>query len=213
MFSGLIFYAIGIAILINANMGLSPWDALHIGLSYQLGMTFGQISIILGSVILVINYFLKEAIGLGTICNMVGVGLMIDLIGWLGLIPQANNNIYGILMIVIGMLCIGFGSYWYVGSGFGAGPRDGLLIALSRTTNLSLGIIGVIIDGLALAIGYLLGAPIGIGTLIIGLGLGPTIQLVYRLFNFDANEVKHRFIISGSDGEDNTEMNGNYNEV
>ena len=187
-------------------MGLAPWDALHVGLSLHFGITFGQVSIMLGGVILVINFLLKEGIGFGTICNMVGVGIMVDMITWTGIIPISKNNITGVMMIIIGMCCVAFGNYWYVGSGFGAGPRDGLIIGLSRISGWPIGIIAVFIDALALLIGYVLGAKIGIGTLFIGLGLGPTIQGAYHLFGFDENKVKHRLVISDDDYEVEAEV-------
>lgn len=197
MFGGLFFYAIGIVILLNANMGLAPWDALHVGLSINLGISFGRVSILLGMIILLINFFLKEGIGFGTISNMLLIGLLIDLITWIGVIPKSNSYISGVLMILVGMLSIAFGNFAYVSSGFGAGPRDGLMIGLSRISGMSIGVIVIIIDGVALLIGYLLGAKIGIGTVLIGVGLGPMIQAVYKLFDFEPDAVEQNLIIEG----------------
>lgn len=188
---GLILYAVGIVFTINANMGLAPWDAFHMGLTYMSHISFGMISILVGLLVMVFTYQLNESIGIGTLSNIFVIGLLIDLIFYLDLIPLANSMITGIPMLLIGMELIALGSYFYIGSSFGTGPRDGLMVALTRVTSKPVGLIRGLIELTVLAAGYLLGAKIGIGTLIVGLGIGPIVQLTFKVLKFDVSTITH----------------------
>ena len=195
LFIGLMFYAVGIVFTINANMGLAPWDAFHMGLTYITHLSFGLISIIVGLLVLLITYQLNEGIGIGTIANIVVIGVLIDLIFYLNLIPVVHNMVAGTAMLIIGMELIALGSFFYIGSGFGTGPRDGLMVALTRTTKKPIGLIRASIEISVLIAGYLLGAKIGIGTLIVGFGIGPIVQITFKLLKFNVNTVNHRVIL------------------
>ena len=188
---GLILYAIGIVTTYKANLGLAPWDALHVGLSGMLGMTFGQFSIVLGVFILIINYNLRESIGVGTIISVGVIGVMIDLLMVTTVIPTATSLISGLTMLLVGMVTIAVASYFYIGAAYGAGPRDGLIIALARSTGWSVGMIFATVDGCAVVIGYLTDAPIGIGTVILVCCMGPIIEYVFRLLRFEPKKVVH----------------------
>lgn len=192
---GLTLFSIGIVILINANMGLAPWDAFHIGLSQHTGLTFGQVSIIVGLVLLIITYHLYESIGIGTIFNIVVMGIIIDIIFHFNLIPQSNSPLSGMIMLYIGMQLIALGSYFYIGSGFGTGPRDALMVGLVRISKKPVGLIRAIIELTVLSLGILLGSKIGIGTLIIAFGIGPIVQITFSLLKFDVHQVKHAAFI------------------
>ena len=100
---GLILYAVGIVLTVKGNLGLAPWDAFHIGLMNVIDLTFGQIGILVGVAILFITYFLDESIGLGTIANIFVIGLLIDLILYLNLIPLCQNILSGTIMLILGM--------------------------------------------------------------------------------------------------------------
>ena len=193
LFIGLLFYSVGIVFTIHANLGLAPWDALHSGLSQMFGIPFGQISILVGLIILIATYQLKESIGIGTITNIVVIGLLIDYIFYIELIPIAQTLLGGISMLIVGMVLIAFASYYYIGSGFGAGPRDALMTSLTRVTKKPVGLIRGLIETSVLLMGYFLGAKIGLGTFIIAFGIGPIVQIVFGLFKFDVNKVHHEF--------------------
>src|SRR6056297_292603 len=152
---GLILYSIGIVMTINGNLGLAPWDAFHVGLSQTFGISFGQISIIVGLVILLITYYLKESIGIGTIANIFVIGILIDLLFYLEVIPVCREIFSGLVMILIGMIFIALATYYYIGSGFGAGPRDGLMVSLVRVLKKPVGLIRVSIEMTVLLMGYL----------------------------------------------------------
>lgn len=195
---GLMLYAVGIVFTINANMGLAPWDALHMGLTYITGISFGIISIIVGLLVLLFTYQLDESIGIGTLSNIIVIGVLIDLIFYLNLIPVSQHMLTGIPMLLIGMELIALGSYFYIGSAFGTGPRDGLMVALTRVTGRPVGLIRGLIEVTVLIAGYLLGAKIGLGTLIVGLGIGPIVQLTFKVLKFDVHTISHNAFIQKS---------------
>lgn len=191
LFIGLLLYAVGIVFTIQGNLGLAPWDALHMGLTYITHLSFGLISILVGFIILLFTYQLNESIGIGTLANIIIIGLLIDLIFALNLIPLSTSAFSGIPMLLIGMEMIALGSYFYIGSGFGTGPRDGLMVALTRVTKKPIGLIRGSIEITVFIAGYMLGAKIGIGTLLLAFGMGPIIQLTFKLLNFDVHTIIH----------------------
>jgi len=195
LFIGLLLYAIGIVLTINANLGVAPWDIFHQGISNIIGITFGQASILAGLIVVVINYFLSEKIGYATIANMIIIGVFIDIIFFYNLLPVSNNLLSGLFMIIVGMIVIAFATYFYIKAGLGIGPRDGLMVGLERKTNLSVGVIRSGIEITVLIIGVLLGGQIGIGTLMIALLIGPIVEITFKILNFNVGEVKHSYIV------------------
>jgi uncharacterized membrane protein YczE len=206
---GLVLYALGIVLTINGNLGLGPWDAFHVGLSKTIGVSFGQISIMVGLLVLIINYNLDESIGIGTIANIFVIGLLIDFIFYLKIIPISHSLLSGAFMLFFGMVFIAFASYCYIGSGFGTGPRDGLMVALTRVTKKPIGLIRGIIEMSVLLMGYLLGAKIGLGTVFLAFGIGPIVQSTFKILNFDVNSVNHNSLIKKSNGKNKTLLNKN----
>ncbi|EQB87356.1 putative membrane protein YczE [Clostridium punense] len=194
LFFGLFLYATGIVLTINANIGLSPWDVFHQGLSNTVGITMGQANIIGGFAIIIYNAFAGEKIGWGTISNMIFIGIFVDILMLNRLIPVFHNIILQIVMMGLGMLVIGAATYFYISVGLGSGPRDGLMIALTKKTNKSVRFIRSCIEITVVVLGSLLGGSFGIGTLIMAFAMGPCVQFVFKLFKFNVKGVKHRFI-------------------
>ena len=192
LFLGLFLCAIGIVMTINANLGYAPWDVFHQGIGNIIGIKIGTANILTGIVIVGVEVMMGQRPGVGTLCNMSLIGVFMNIIMTNNLLPILDNVIARIIMIFIGMIIMGIGSYLYIGSGFGAGPRDGFMILLLKKTNKSVRFIRNSIEITALIVGYFLGGPVGIGTIIMSFGLGPSVQLVFNMFNFDAKEVKHR---------------------
>ncbi|AGK53597.1 YczE/YyaS/YitT family protein [Bacillus sp. 1NLA3E] len=188
---GLFLYSLGIVVTMNANIGYAPWDVLHVGLSKTIGMSIGTVSIIAGIVIGIITVVLGEKLGLGTLLNMVLIGLFLDMLIAFDIIPVASNFLLGVLMVIIGLFIIAIASYFYIGSGFGAGPRDSLMVALTRKTGLPVGVCRGTIELLAVFAGWRLGGMVGIGTIISALVIGFCVQSTFRLLKFDATKVKH----------------------
>jgi len=194
LFVGLFLFAVGIVLTINANLGLSPWDVFHQGITYLTGITMGQASIGVGIILVMINAFLGERLGWGSLCNMFFIGLFMDLIMLNHIIPISNKVVSGLIMMFLGMFIIGLASYFYIGAELGSGPRDGLMIALTKRTNRSVRFIRNSIEISALIVGYLLGGFVGLGTLIMSVVLGYIIQFIFKLFKFNVNHIQHRFI-------------------
>jgi len=188
---GLILFALGIVLTVNGNLGLAPWDAFHVGLSQILNLSFGQVSIIVGITVILINYQLHESIGIGTVANIFVIGMLIDLIFSSNIIPISTNTFTGVIMLLLGMFLIAFASYCYIGSGFGTGPRDGLMVALTRKLQKPVGLVRGGIELTVLALGYLLGAKVGLGTLLLAFGIGPIVQLTFKLLHFKVEDIQH----------------------
>lgn len=188
---GLFLYSLGIVITICANIGYAPWDVFHAGLANTIGINIGTASIIIGVIIVVTTLLLGEKVGLGSILNMILIGLFIDALLSINLIPEADNFVIGIIMLIAGLFVIAFASYFYINSAFGAGPRDSLMVALTRITKLPVGICRGVIEVLAVLAGWRLGGMVGAGTVISALAIGVCIQITFKLLKFDAAKVKH----------------------
>ncbi|MBZ9686085.1 hypothetical protein G9F72_007030 [Clostridium estertheticum] len=194
LFVGLFLYAVGIVLTINANLGLSPWDVFHQGISKLSGITMGQASIMAGLVIVILDWVLGEKVGLGTIFNMLFIGIFMDLLMLNHLVPIFNNIIARVIMMFLGMFVIGIASYFYISAGLGSGPRDGLMVSLTKKTQKSVRFIRNCIEFTVLVVGYFLGGTVGFGTLIMVIGGGYFVQFAFKLFKFDVRKVQHKFI-------------------
>ncbi|GAB6169040.1 hypothetical protein JCM1393_15000 [Clostridium carnis] len=131
LFLGFILCASSTVLMLNSNLGLSPWDVFHQGISRVTNITIGQASIAVGIVFVILGMILGQKLGIGTILNMIIVGQFMDLIIEMNIIPVASTVIGGIFMMIIGMLVMGIGCYLYIGCGLGCGPRDGVMIGIS----------------------------------------------------------------------------------
>lgn len=188
---GLFLYGLGIVFTLSANIGYSPWDILSDGLAKILGISFGQSSIIQGVLYVAIVWLFKEAVGLGTLLNMVFIGVYVDIITDTGLIAPGEGYPMRYVFFFIGLLIICFASFEYIGSGFGAGPRDALMILIARRTPLSVGVSRVVLESTAAIVGYLLGGQMGIGTLLAAACTGFIMEAVFKLIKFEATAVEH----------------------
>ncbi|MDF3000405.1 MAG: hypothetical protein K0Q48_524 [Bacillota bacterium] len=192
---GLLLYAFGIVVTLNAHIGYAPWDVFHVGFAKTAGISIGTASIIAGAVIGIIAVLLGERLGLGTILNMVLIGIFLDLILRLSIIPQASNFVLGTSMLVIGLFIIALASYFYIGSAFGAGPRDSLMVALTRKTKLPVGVCRGTIELLAVFAGWRLGGMVGFGTILSAFAIGFCVQTTFKLLKFDAAEIQHETFV------------------
>ena len=193
---GLFLFALGSFLTIQANIGLASWEAFSMGIAYLTDQTYGNILIISGFVILVIDIALKEKIGFGTILNTILIGTFVDLIQAVDLIAQMNNFFSGILMLLLGQLSICIGSYFYIGASLGCGPRDALMVALGkRLPKVPIGIVRGVIEGTVLLIGWLLGAKVGIGTVISVFGISFILEVTFNILHFDVTNIEHESIV------------------
>jgi uncharacterized membrane protein YczE len=188
---GLFLYALGIVLTMKANLGFAPWEVFHAGLAKTLGMTIGNISILTGLLIVIAVFALGEKLGLGTLLNMVLIGVFMDLLLRLGWVAPMTHWWTGLLLLLTGLFVIALASYFYIDSGFGAGPRDSLMVALTRKTGLAVGICRGSIELAAVVTGWFLGGMVGVGTVISAFAIGLIVQITFRLLRFEVAKVHH----------------------
>ncbi|MCS5420669.1 MULTISPECIES: YczE/YyaS/YitT family protein [Psychrilyobacter] len=196
LFLGLFICSLGVIIIIKSNLGFSPWDVLHQGVSKVIHITIGQASIFVGLIVISLDFFLGERIGSGSILNIILGGIFMDLILSLNIIPLGTGITMGIFMMFLGLFVLSLGCYFYMSTGLGCGPRDALMVALTKKTKFSVRAVRNIIEITVLGTGYLLGGYAGVGTVITALFTGSFIQGVFKLFKFDVKSVVHRDIKS-----------------
>lgn len=194
LFLGYFVCALGIVMTINANLGLAPWDVFHQGISNVFRITMGKAHILVGVSIVILNSILEEKVGWGTLFNMIFIGIFIDILMLNNLVPVFDGFILSFIMMLLGMLVLGFGCYLYISVGLGSGPRDGLMIGFVKKTNKSVRLVKNTQEIIAVAVGYILGGHVGIGTLIMAIVGGYATQFAFKLAKFDVSQVKHRFI-------------------
>ena len=194
---GLFFFGFGVYLTIQANMGVAPWDAFNLGLSQTFGIKYGTASIAVAFFIMIIDIILREQIGIGMVLNAILIGKTVDLFNYVNLVPAQQKPVASLIVMTAGMFIMGFSQYMYMKAALGCGPRDCLLVGLSRRINkVPIGVISICILAVVTFIGWLLGGSIGIGTLICAFFVGPIMQLDFKLVRFDATEIKHQDIIT-----------------
>ena len=178
---GFAMFGFAIAALIRANLGTSPWAVLEVALSRIFHITPGTVAVLMGFLVLSFVLTLREKIGWGTLANILSIGPWEDL--FLSIIPDVNHNLLiqvAYLLTAIGAM--GLASALYIGVNAGAGPRDSLMLAIHRTTRLSVQLARGSIEVVVVIIGSILGGPAGLGTLVFALLIGPSVQTGFRLF-------------------------------
>jgi len=189
---GLTLCGTGIYLEVRANIGLSPWDAFAMGISLHTGMHFGDAVLWTGAVVLAIDVLLREKLGVGTILNAILVGKIVDLLDWMDLVPQMQSLLTGTGLLLAGLVLICIGSYYYISAGWGCGPRDSLMVYLSRRfRRLPIGLARFSVECTVLVVGWLLGAQVGLGTVLFMFGISFMLQLVFSLYRFDPKTVVH----------------------
>lgn len=194
LFAGFILYGLGIVVMLNAKIGVSPWDVLHQGLSFKSEITMGQASIMVGLVIVILDAALGEGVGWGTVLNMIFIGVFLDIIKSMNIVPVADNLFMGIVMMIIGIIISAIATVLYLGAGLGSGPRDGLMLALNKKFSKPVGAIRMCIELTVLVCGWILGGSVGLGTIISAFGLGYAIQIGFKICKINSKEIKHRII-------------------
>lgn len=170
---GLVLFGFGMGLLVVAELGLSPWEALHQGISIHTPLTIGVVGILTGFVVLLAWIPLRQRPGLGTVLNIVVVGLVID--GTLFLLGTPASFLARLALMLGGIVLAALGSGIYIGMRLGPGPRDGLMTGLAKR-GLSIRLARFLIEGSVLLVGWLLGGTIGIGTVAFALLIGPLVQ-------------------------------------
>ena len=182
LISGLVLFGASLALLVRSELGLDPWDVFHQGLSVATGLSIGMCTIAAGVVVLLLWIPLHERPGIGTVANVVLVGLSLDAI--LLLIPPTGDLALRWIYLVAGIVLNGIATGAYIGAGLGPGPRDGLMVGLARGGR-SLRVVRTAIEVSVLVVGWLLGGTVGVGTVLYALTIGPIVHRTVPAFSRD----------------------------
>ena len=189
----LFFNGFGLYLTIRANIGAAPWDVLNLGISHTFGILYGTASILVSLTILLIDILMKEPVGIAMFIDAIVVGKSVDFFNWLDPVPPCTSLWTSIPLMLAGLVILAYTQYAYMIASLGCGPRDTLMVGLSkRVRRIPIGVVSILILSTATLIGWLLGGPVGIGTLICAFGAGPIMQLAFRTVRFDATAIRHQ---------------------
>ena len=190
---GLAVFSLGVHLTIYANIGLAPWDCLGMGIAGRTPLNYGTAMTLMAVTILGIDLLLKERIGYGTVIDALLTGNFVQLFNTLNPFPENTNTWAGVALMLAGFVFMALGMWIYMRAEQGCGPRDALLIGLGkRLPRIPIGVVEVLLWGVVTLLGYLLGGPVGIGTLISVFGAGLVMQLVYGIVHFEPRQLRHR---------------------
>ena len=182
--AGLVCCAVGIVLTLRARLGVSPWDVLHGGLAERLDVRFGYVVQGVGVVVLLLGMALGGVRpGLGTFANIALIGTVANLLLGTGLLDDLHDEPLAarVAVLLLGIAVLGFGCALYIGAHMGAGPRDSLMVGLHRRAGISIGAARAAVEAVALVIGIALGGPVGVGTVVYAVMIGPSVQAFFAL--------------------------------
>jgi len=206
---GLLVFALGVHMTIYANIGLAPWDCLGMGIARHTPLNYGLAMTSMAVLILLIDLLLRERIGYGTIIDALLTGNFVQMFNDLNPLPENRSLWLGIAVMLVGFVFMALGMWIYMRAAQCCGPRDSLLVGLGkRLPRLPIGVVEILLWAVVLLAGWLLGGPVGVGTLISTFGAGAVMQLVYNALRFDPRTVRHRSVaevlraLAGREGAD-----------
>ena len=181
--SGLFLCAVGILCFLEARLGLPPWDVLHQGIARHTPLSFGAANEVVGLIVLTIAWALGARVWIGTFSNAVLIGLFIILLQPLHALQALSDwpLVPRIGLLVVGLICFGVGTAFYIGANLGAGPRDSLMLVGSHRTGIRIGAVRAMIEISVLLVGFLLGGTVGVGTLAFAALIGPSVEASFWL--------------------------------
>ena len=177
---GLALYGLGIGTMVDAKIGIAPWDVFAQGISVQLRISYGIASIIVSVLVLLAWIPLKQKPGIGTVLNAILIGVFADI--WMPLLPQFTDYWLNLIKFVVGMVIVAFATGMYIGSNLGSGPRDGLMVGTQKLLGWPFWIVRTIYEGIVLSAGWLMGGQVREGTLIFAVCIGYLMQTSMKLF-------------------------------
>ena len=193
---GLVVFAFGVYLQLQADIGQAPWNALNQGLSMHLPITYGTACNLVGCCIVMLDIALREPVGIGMLLDATVIGWATDTFIALELVPMPKSLPMQVVCHLAGMVVLCIGQLIYMKAALGCGPRDAMMIALGkRITKISVGTVNMGIFAIVLGAAYLLDAPIGIGTVLAVALLGPIMDLVFKIAHFDARAVVHENLL------------------
>ena len=194
LYLGLVLYGVSMALMLRADLGLDPWDVLHQGVAERTGWTFGTVAIVTGALVLLLWVPLRQRPGLGTVSNVVVIGLSVD--AALAVLPEPRAWAVRSALLVGGIALNGLATGLYIGGRLGPGPRDGLMTGLVRRTGRSVRLVRTSIEVTVVAVGWLLGGSVGVGTVTYALAIGPLVQLFLPLCVVPERGVPERAVVA-----------------
>jgi len=178
---GFLLYGLALALIIRADLGTTTWLVFEIPLADIFKITIGRMTVFVGFTVLVLALAMREKVGWGTLGNILSIGPWLDLC--LSLLPPISGNlVLQILFFFAGILVQGIATAVYIGVDAGAGPRDSMMLAIHRVTGVSIRLARGALEALVVLVGWLLGGPLGIGTVVFALLIGPSVQWAFKLF-------------------------------
>ena len=175
---GLVLFGLGVAFTVVSELGLSPWEVFHQGISRRTGVPLGMVGIAIGALVLFGWIPLREKIGIGTVLNVTIIGVVID-ISLLILPEQAGSAVWRWMALLGGIVLVAIGTGLYIGAGLGPGPRDGLMTGLAKR-GYKMRRARTLIEMVVLIAGWLMGGTVGVGTVLFALAIGPAVELSLR---------------------------------
>ena len=185
---GLVIYGLGIGLMVDAKIGIAPWDVLAQGISKQTTLSFGISSAIVSVIVLLAWIPLKQRMGIGTVLNAILIGIFADL--WTPFLPQFDSYPTNLAKFVLGMLIVAFSTGMYIASNFGSGPRDGLMVGTQKALGWPFWVVRTMYEGTVLTIGWLMGGQVREGTLIFAICIGYLMQTSLKFFKVPLRERK-----------------------
>jgi uncharacterized membrane protein YczE len=181
LFGGLVLFGLAIVFMLESRLGLPPWDVLHFGIAKHTPLSLGVSGIVVGVIIVAVTWLAGSPPGFGTIANTIVIGVSIDVLRSFDAIDGLSDSVLAIriALLAAGVLLFGVGSALYIGAGMGAGPRDSLMMVLSRRTGQRIGVVRAVMEISVLLSGLVLGGIAGIGTLTLALLVGPVVELAF----------------------------------
>jgi uncharacterized protein len=187
LFAGLWLFAAGVVLGLRSGLGVSPWDVLHDGIRQVTPLSFGAATVLVGVVLVAVSLAAGIRPGPGTLANMLAIGVFADAMLATGIAGDLDARPLALRLgaVAAGVGLVALGSALYIGAGLGSGPRDSLMLALSARTRVRVGIVRALIEASVLAVGWLLGGAAGVGTVVFAFGIGPAVELAFRLLRVE----------------------------
>ncbi|GGX43656.1 membrane protein YczE [Streptomyces noursei] len=196
LYAGLVAYGVSMGLMVRAGLGLEPWSVLNQGMARHTGLTIGTVTIVSGALILLLWIPLRQRPGLGTVSNVVILGLVMD--ATLALVPPLDPLAVRVPLLVAAIVLNGAATGLYISARFGPGPRDGLMTGLHRRTGRPVRLVRTCIEVTVLAVGFALGGSFGVGTVVYALAIGPLAQFFLRRFAIEGLSERPSTVVARS---------------
>lgn len=188
LYTGLVLYGVSTAMFVRANLGADPWNVFHLGVARIFSLNIGMVMIVVGALVLLLWIPLRQKPGLGTVSNVIVLGLAAD--AALALMPPVESLVARSILLLAAILVNAIATGMYIGAGFGSGPRDGLMTGINARTGWSVRSVRTAIEVTVLLAGWLMGGTFGVGTVLYALAIGPLIQLCLPWFRIKIQQEK-----------------------